>query len=61
MPTFPRTRNGHVDDGKPVTSGEKCPDCGSANYRQTVSTESCTDCGLSVDYWKGATTDNGSR
>lgn len=50
---FPRERNGHVDTGKPITQGEKCPNCGSKRYIQTVSTEDCPDCKLHCDYWSG--------
>jgi hypothetical protein len=53
--TFPRSRNGWTDSGKQIAStiGQKCPNCGSSKYRQTLSTEECTNCGLKVDYWGG--------
>lgn len=55
--TFPRTRNGWTDAGKQIKStvGQRCPNCGSPRYRQTVSTEHCPDCGLHCDYWGGGT------
>lgn len=59
MSDYPRTRNGHVDTGQPLlgrTHGDtKCPNCGSNKYRETVSLEHCSACGLRCDYWgKGA-------
>ena len=56
--TYPRTRNGHVDDGsliKATNRRDRCPNCGSANYRETLSREECTSCGLVCDYWGGCT------
>jgi hypothetical protein len=49
---FPRERNGYIDDGSqlPDTSNI-CPNCKRKNYKQTVSTESCTSCNLFYDYW----------
>lgn len=52
-----RQRNGHNDSGKNITPDEKCPNCGSSEYKQTVSTESCSDCGLYFDYWGGGAND----
>lgn len=50
-----RERNGWTDTGKPV-GGQKCPNCGSTTkYRQTVSLEECSGCGLRCDYWGGVT------
>lgn len=53
MQNFPRMRNGHQDDGSQLscTVGQKCPNCGSGKYKQTLSTESCSDCGLEYNYW----------
>jgi hypothetical protein len=46
----PRTE--WVDSGKRIGNPkEKCPNCGSSNYSQTMSTEKCPDCGLECDYW----------
>ncbi|MEY2665478.1 MAG: hypothetical protein RLZZ480_583 [Candidatus Parcubacteria bacterium] len=49
----PRERDGWVDDGSRISSTkkEKCPNCGSEKYFQTVSTEQCPSCGLRFDYW----------
>ncbi len=53
--TYPRAHNGYVDSGKPLAQslGKRCPNCGSSSYRETVSLESCTSCGLRCDYWGG--------
>lgn len=54
--THPRSRNGHVDDGSLIKAHNrrnKCPNCGSHSYRETVSMESCDACGLRMDYWGG--------
>lgn len=53
--SFPRERNGWADNGSqiPSTVGQKCPNCGSPRYRQTLSTEDCSACGLHCDYWGG--------
>lgn len=52
-----RTLNGHVDDGSALRSNKNthllCPNCGSNAYRETVSMESCSACGLRCDYWGG--------
>ena len=50
---FPRSQNGHVDSGEPLKDfdGRKCPNCGGQRYVETVSTESCPECGLFCDYW----------
>lgn len=56
--TYPRTRNGHVDDGSLIRASNRadnCPNCGSSNYRETVSREECFSCGLVCDYWGGGT------
>ena len=56
--TYPRTRNGYVDDGSLIKASnrlDKCPNCGSSNYRETVSREECQSCGLVCDYWGGGT------
>ena len=56
--TYPRTRNGHVDDGSLIRASNRrdtCPNCGSSNYRETVSREECKSCGLVCDYWGGGT------
>lgn len=56
--TYPRTRNGHVDDGSLIRASnrlDRCPNCGSSNYRETVSKEECSSCGLVCDYWGGGT------
>ena len=50
--TFPRSQNGHTDDGRVLTSGAPvCPNCSSNDYFETISTEQCPDCGLFCDYW----------
>jgi uncharacterized protein (DUF983 family) len=54
--TYPRFRNGHMDDGSLIQASNRrdhCPNCGSHNYRETVSMESCDACGLRMDYWGG--------
>ena len=56
--TYPRYNNGYIDNGNLVNLGRdkkpaKCPNCGGSNYRETVSMEKCTDCGLQFDYWGG--------
>lgn len=48
--TYYNERNGWVDNGKKITD-RKCPNCGSHNFRETVSREYCPDCGLECDYW----------
>jgi hypothetical protein len=59
MTDYPRSKNGYVDSGKPVACsiGRKCPNCGSSQYRSTVSLESCPACGLRCDYWGGGSND----
>ena len=50
----PRTRNGWVDDGSLVQASnqlDKCPNCGSRKYTETISREECRSCGLRCDYW----------
>ena len=53
-----RTKNGYVDDGSLIKASNRtdnCPNCGSSNYRETISKEECKSCGLVCDYWgKGA-------
>lgn len=52
MTDFPRRGgNGGYDNGKEVGTKSKCPNCKSDKYIQTISTESCSDCGLFFDYW----------
>lgn len=54
--TYPRSRNGHVDDGSLIRASNRqdcCPNCGSNRYRETVSMERCESCGLQMDYWGG--------
>lgn len=54
--TYPRSRNGWVDDGRLITASnrqDRCPNCGSDRYRETVSMEKCNACGLQMDYWGG--------
>lgn len=55
MLTFPRrSKNGYIDLGKEIgTPGETCPNCGSPQYSETISTEHCPACGLFYDYWGG--------
>ncbi len=50
-----RTRNGWTDDGTPLRNGaKKCPNCGSTTaFKETISMEKCTACGLECDYWGG--------
>lgn len=50
-----RQRNGWTDTGKALrgTEGTPCPNCGSSQYRETVSREYCPACGLECDYWGG--------
>lgn len=50
---FPRSKNGLIDNGEPVKStvGQLCPNCGSEQYMQTISSEDCPECGLHFDYW----------
>jgi hypothetical protein len=58
MSEFPRSRNGHVDDGTRLKSGSStCPNCRSKSYFETLSTEQCSDCGLYCDYWGGGSND----
>ena len=59
MTTFPQTQNGWVDHGTQIKStvGQKCPNCGSPRYMQTISTENCPDCGLQCNYWGGGAND----
>ena len=45
-----RYKNGYVDTGKRVNV-QKCPRCGSGNYKETISREKCNACGYEVDYW----------
>jgi hypothetical protein len=52
--TWPRIRNGHVDNGSLITSSNRlsrCPNCDSDRYRETLSSERCDSCGLQFDYW----------
>ena len=52
MDTFPRSRNGYRDNGQTISAlDERCPNCGSSQYRQTISVEECSACGLRCDYW----------
>jgi ribosomal protein L37AE/L43A len=54
--TYPRSRNGWLDDGSLIKASNRrdnCPKCGSANYRETISMEKCNSCGLQFDYWGG--------
>lgn len=56
--TYPRTRNGWLDDGSSISTskqGARCPKCHSSNYRETISKEQCYSCGLICDYWGGHT------
>ena len=53
---YPRSRNGWIDDGSIIKASnrrDKCPNCGSNRYRETVSMELCESCGLKMDYWGG--------
>lgn len=36
---------------------EKCWNCGSDNYHNGISCESCDDCGIGCDYWGGGAND----
>ena len=49
--TFPRTRNGYIDDGAPLKQQIKCPNCNSSAFKTTVSLEHCASCNYTVDYW----------
>lgn len=54
-----RYKNGYVDDGSLVNNnnpnGQSCPNCGSKNFKETVSREKCNSCEYEVDYCcKGA-------
>ena len=54
--SFPRAKNGWVDDGRLVANGphvRRCPNCNSIRFRETVSMEKCDACGLECDYWGG--------
>ena len=54
--TYPRERNGWTDDGSLINASNRndnCPNCGSSNYRETISMEKCESCGLQFDYWGG--------
>lgn len=56
--TYPRSRNGWIDDGSPIKASNRrdtCPNCGSSDYRETLSMEKCNSCGLVCDYWGGGT------
>lgn len=58
MSDYPRERNGYVDDGSLIRASNRldnCPNCGSSNYRETISMEKCEDCGLCCDYWGDGT------
>lgn len=38
-----------------INQGQKCPNCGSSQYVETIRREHCPDCGLECDYHgKGA-------
>lgn len=50
--TYYNERNGWIDNGKKITN-RKCPNCGSMNFKETVSREYCPDCKLECDYWGG--------
>jgi len=60
--SFPREKNGHIDTGaikKDLEfSGKICPDCNSSDFRETISTEECFNCGYVVDYWLGRSVKN---
>jgi hypothetical protein len=47
------SKNGYVDNGKPVSKGKRCPNCNSQNYTETISLEQCDDCKLEFNYWGG--------
>lgn len=47
---FPRTRNGYTDTGKAINN-RVCPNCGSATFKETISSEYCPKCELLCDYW----------
>lgn len=50
--TYPRSRNGWTDNGQQLKNGgTKCPNCGSREFRETLSREYCPKCGLECDYW----------
>jgi len=49
-----------VDDGKRVGE-QKCPQCGSTDFFQTVSREHCNACGYDIDYWKGQDVKEGPK
>ncbi len=52
MTNFPRRGgNNGYDNGAEVGTKSKCPNCDSPKYIQTISTESCSNCGLFFDYW----------
>lgn len=57
MSNYPRARNGYMDTGAPLIENRvktlRCPKCNSTNYTETISMESCRDCGLKCDYWGG--------
>lgn len=62
MPEFPRThKDFYVDNGNEVAKGQKCPNCGSSKYRQTISTESCSSCGLGFNYWHSEANPSGGN
>lgn len=49
-----RVNNGWVDDGHSVNKpNARCPNCGSSDYKETISMESCKSCGIVFDYWGG--------
>lgn len=48
--TYYNERNGHVDNGKKLNNN-RCPNCSSGKYTETISREYCPDCGLECDYW----------
>lgn len=49
--SFPRKRNGYVDDGNPSKRQRRCPNCSSSAFKTTVSLEHCASCNYTVDYW----------
>ena len=58
MTGIPAQPNGWVDNGTPIRAAHnqaRCPNCGSRDYRETLSREECTSCGLVCDYWGGGT------